>query len=93
MLFVAQLPRETEDNAYAKFWGDTSKEHCGMLWYFLLWSIHEIADDFVYSWKKKTKKFFYQKDDNGEFWVEVLNVTFLDVVETPQMFWQQAVIM
>ena len=32
------------------------------------------------------KFFFYQKDDNGEFWLEVLIVTFLDVVETPQMF-------
>ena len=31
-------PRETEDNAYAKF-GVTNKEHYGMLWYFLEWSI------------------------------------------------------
>ena len=31
-------PRETEDNAYAKFWGD-NKEHYGMLWYFLECSI------------------------------------------------------
>ena len=30
-------PRETENNAYANFWGD--KEHYGMLWYFLEWSI------------------------------------------------------
>ena len=28
-------PRETENNAYAKFWGD-NKEHYGMSWYF--WS-------------------------------------------------------
>ena len=28
-------PRETENNAYAKF-GVTNKEHYGMLWYF--WS-------------------------------------------------------
>ena len=28
-------PRETEDNGYAKVWG----EHYGMLWYFLEWSI------------------------------------------------------
>ena len=28
-------PRETENNAYAKFWV-TNKEHYGMLWYF--WS-------------------------------------------------------
>ena len=27
-------PRETENNAYAKFWGG-NKEHYGMLWYFL----------------------------------------------------------
>ena len=31
-------PRETENNAYAKF-GVTNKEHYGMLWYFLVWSI------------------------------------------------------
>ena len=30
--------RETENNAYAKF-GVTKKEHYGMLWYFLEWSI------------------------------------------------------
>ena len=30
--------RETENNAYAKF-GMTNKEHYGMLWYFLEWSI------------------------------------------------------
>ena len=33
-------PRETENNAYAKF-GVTKKEHYGMLWYFLEWSIRE----------------------------------------------------
>ena len=31
-------PSETENNAYAKC-GVTRKEHCGMLWYFLEWSI------------------------------------------------------
>ena len=31
-------PRETENNGYAKF-GATNKEHYGMLWYFLEWSI------------------------------------------------------
>ena len=31
-------PRETENNAYAKFWCD-KKENYGMLWYFLEWSI------------------------------------------------------
>ena len=31
-------PKETENNAYAKF-GVTNKEHYGMLWYFLEWSI------------------------------------------------------
>ena len=31
-------PRETDNNAYAKF-GLTNKEHYGMLWYFLEWSI------------------------------------------------------
>ena len=33
-------PRETENNAYANF-GVTNKEHYGMLWYFLEWSIRE----------------------------------------------------
>ena len=31
-------PRETENNAYTKLW-DHNKEHYGMLWYFLEWSI------------------------------------------------------
>ena len=31
-------PRETENYAYAKC-GVTNKEHYGMLWYFLEWSI------------------------------------------------------
>ena len=35
-------PRETENNAYAKF-GVTNKEHYGMLWYFLEWSINWYA--------------------------------------------------
>ena len=41
-------PRETEDNAYAKFWGDKQRT----LWYvmvFLEWSIRRIfADVIVY---------------------------------------------
>ena len=39
LLGVKMAPRETENNAYAKF-GVTNKEHYGMLWYFLEWSIH-----------------------------------------------------
>ena len=35
-------PRETENNAYAKF-GVTNKEHYGMLWYFLEWTIHRTS--------------------------------------------------
>ena len=35
LLSVKMAPRETEDNAYAKF-GVTNKEHYGMLWHF--WS-------------------------------------------------------
>ena len=35
---VKMAPRETENNAYAKFWV-TNKEHYGILWYFLEWSI------------------------------------------------------
>ena len=34
LLGVKMAPRETEKNAYAKFWG-TNKERRGMLWYFL----------------------------------------------------------
>ena len=33
------LPKETEDNANAKFWSDKQKGHYGMLWYFLKRSI------------------------------------------------------
>ena len=36
-------PRETENNAYAKF-GVTNKEHYDMLWYFLEWSITRIMN-------------------------------------------------
>ena len=40
-------PRETENNAYAKF-GVTNKEHYGMLWYFLEWSIlHNLCFSFL----------------------------------------------
>ena len=38
LLGVKMAPRETENNAYAKF-GVTNKEHYGMLGYFLEWSI------------------------------------------------------
>ena len=38
LLGVKMPPRETENNAYAKF-GVTNKEHYGILWYFLEWSI------------------------------------------------------
>ena len=46
-------PRETEDNAYAKFWGDKQRA----LWYvmvFLEWSIKSTHDYFV-SIQKATK--------------------------------------
>ena len=33
-LGVKMAPRETENNTYAKFWGD-KKGHYGVLWYFL----------------------------------------------------------
>ena len=35
LLEVKMAPRETENNAYANFWGDKQKQ----LWYFLWWSI------------------------------------------------------
>ena len=35
LLKVKMAPRETENNAYAKFWGDKQRE----LWYFPWWSI------------------------------------------------------
>ena len=43
LLGVEMAPRETENNAYAKF-GVTNKEHYGMLWYFLEWSITAYGD-------------------------------------------------
>ena len=36
---VKMTPRETENNAYAKHFGVTNREHYGMLWYFLEWSL------------------------------------------------------
>ena len=38
LLGVKMAPRETENNAHAKF-GVTNKEYYGILWYFLEWSI------------------------------------------------------
>ena len=29
MMMIKMAPRETENNAYAKFWGDKEKEHYG----------------------------------------------------------------
>ena len=54
LLVVKMALRETENNAYAKFWDD-NKEHYGMLWYFLEWSIIVGQDTF----------FFYS---NSIFW-------------------------
>ena len=39
LLGVKMGPRETENNAYAKF-GVTKKEHYGMVWYFLRGIVH-----------------------------------------------------
>ena len=46
LLRVKMAPRETGNNAYAKF-GVTKKEHYGMLWYFLKWSIAHTCCDQV----------------------------------------------
>ena len=46
LLGVKMAPRETESNAYAKFWV-TNKEHYGMLWYFLEWSIASSLLDLI----------------------------------------------
>ena len=43
LLGVKMAPRETENNAYSNFLGATNKEHYGMLWYFLEWSINVLA--------------------------------------------------
>ena len=56
-------PRETENNTYAKF-GVTNKEHYGMLWYFLEWSIlayeskhdHRLRMNNLGGWKQNCKK-------------------------------------
>ena len=51
LLGVKMALRETENNAYAKFWDDNN-EHYGMLWYFLEWSIvlgdYELASNCWY---------------------------------------------
>ena len=39
LLGVKIAPRETENNAYAKFWGDKKSIIASMLWYFPEWSI------------------------------------------------------
>ena len=48
-------PRETENNAYAKF-GVSNKEHYGMLWYFLEWSILLLIFFCLIPLKVKTEK-------------------------------------
>ena len=50
LLGVKMAPRETENNAYAKF-GVTNKEHYGMLWYFLECSV-EVRLDVTLFWLK-----------------------------------------
>ena len=44
-------PRETENNAYAKFWV-TNKEHYGMLWYFLEWSMGTFLLQKLQGWRR-----------------------------------------
>ena len=50
-------PRETEDNASAKF-GVTNKEHYGTLWYFLEWSV-KITDKLVALYKAKNMQVYF----------------------------------
>ena len=52
-------PRETEDNASAKF-GVTNKEHYGTLWYFLEWSI-KITDKLVALYKAKNMQVYFTR--------------------------------
>ena len=55
LLGVKMAPRETENNAYAKFWGDKQRT----LWYvmvFLEWSI----DLFMNKLKTKFNNLFYR---------------------------------
>ena len=52
LLGVKMAPRDTENNAYAKFWGDKQRA----LWYvmvFLEWSIEDL--DHVVNWSKMNK--------------------------------------
>ena len=56
LLGVKIAPRETENNAYAKF-GVTNKEHYGMLWYFLEWSIQHKIPEISYAISNGTDKF------------------------------------
>ena len=51
--------RETENNAYAKFW-DNNKEHYDMLWYFLELSIgyFQVPKTVTFKTKRSAKPFF-----------------------------------
>ena len=55
-------PRETENNAYAKF-GVTNKEHYGMLWYFwrgqlsLLYYSHKFVMEIIAGFTDCTLKY------------------------------------
>jgi len=50
---------ETENNASAKF-GVTNKEHYGMLWYFLEWSI-KITDKLEAFFKAKNMQVYFTR--------------------------------
>ena len=72
LLGVKIAPRETETTFMQNF-GETEKEHYGMLWYFLEWSIglfgiftvqtmvkHHFLSSLYYTKKPDKKKFIFQ---------------------------------
>ena len=60
LLGVKMALRETENNAYAKFW-DNNKEHYDMLWYFLELSIgyFQVPKTVTFKTKRSAKPFFW----------------------------------
>ena len=52
LLGVKMAPGGTENKAYAKF-GVTNKEHYGMLWYFLEWSMGTFLLQKWQGWRRK----------------------------------------
>ena len=71
-------PRETENNAYAKFWGDKQR-HYGMLWYFWSGQLVERARIFTsISVDSSPRSYLVNSGqrNNCSYWIKVWHRTY-----------------